>query len=294
MSGSEREVRDYPRTLHRHAKENRRFEVGKWRKDSACFPIFFFYLILSFQVQACLDAGDDPNAPDPRGRTALHAAAAAGAFKTCKLLLRGGGARCDARDSRGETPLLSAAQGGHRAVVELLAAAGADVAAADEGGVTALHAAASLGQDECLRAVVRSDGTKKKKFNVLPIEEQFKSLRTAQLQEQKNSSYGISEVHCSSLIVLNVCSPLSLNRLSRDLQAPEKDEANPTYLYCAVGNRKKKKKKEGRRRGLGISSEGLAFLNGKTEEGMAALHLAASEGYKWGNMLQNILLNMEN
>ena len=39
--------------------------------------------------------------------------------------------------------------------MELLAAAGAEVDATDQGGVNALHAVASLGQDDCLKAVVR-------------------------------------------------------------------------------------------------------------------------------------------
>ena len=73
-------------------------------------------------------------------------------------------------------------------------------------------------------------------------------------------------------------------RLGKELRAPEKDEAaNPTYLYCAMGGRnKKKKKKDGGRKRVGWANQGLAFLNGKTEEGgLAALHFAASEGHKW-------------
>ena len=75
----------------------------------------------------------------------LHCALIDREKSTRQVLLRGG-ARLDARDSSGETPLLSAAQGGHRDCLELLAAAGADVEAADDRGVNALHAAAMLGQ----------------------------------------------------------------------------------------------------------------------------------------------------
>ncbi len=71
---------------------------------------------------------------------------------------------------------------------------------------------------------------------------------------------------------------LIFSRLGRDLQTPEKGEANPTYLYCAVGTRKNKKNKS--KSGLNVSSQGLSFLNSKTEDGLSALHLAASEGYK--------------
>ncbi len=73
-------------------------------------------------------------------------------------------------------------------------------------------------------------------------------------------------------------------RLGKELRAPEKDEANPSYLYCAVGGGgrgKRKKKKDGGRKRVGWANQGLAFLNGKTEEGgLAALHFAASEGHK--------------
>ena len=53
---------------------------------------------------ALLGNGADPNAPEPGGHSALHAAAARGSLDLVEMLVRKGGA-VDARDDEGRTPL---------------------------------------------------------------------------------------------------------------------------------------------------------------------------------------------
>lgn len=84
------------------------------------------------------------NACDPRGRSALHEAAAGGNVSICHILLDAG-ANPNARDSAGRTPLLDAARAGALPVVERLIAAKADVHATDHHQHTALSCAMASG-----------------------------------------------------------------------------------------------------------------------------------------------------
>ena len=62
-------------------------------------------------MRECLDAGADPNAPDPEegGGTAMHYAAAGGQSVEVLEVLRDAGAEVDKADENGETPLMWAA-----------------------------------------------------------------------------------------------------------------------------------------------------------------------------------------
>ena len=73
--------------------------------------------------------------------TLLHAAAQAGHVRDVQLLLARG-ADANARDKKGETPLLKAAARGQTAVCRLLLQARGDPAAASSSGATALSVAA--------------------------------------------------------------------------------------------------------------------------------------------------------
>ncbi|EOD08245.1 ankyrin, partial [Emiliania huxleyi CCMP1516] len=85
-------------------------------------------------VQLLLARGADANARDKKGETPLLKAAARG--QTALLLARG--ADANARDKKGETPLLKAAARGQTAVCRLLLQARGDPAAASSSGATAL------------------------------------------------------------------------------------------------------------------------------------------------------------
>ncbi len=67
------------------------------------------------------------NVKDARGRSALHAAAAAG-FEACVVLLIQASASVDSEDSDKSTPLAVASACGHKNVVIELIKAGIDVA----------------------------------------------------------------------------------------------------------------------------------------------------------------------
>ena len=79
---------------------------------------------------------------EPRGeRTSLHVAAFLGREELARVQLRWGSVEVNARDKEGCTPLHLAARKGHRDVVELLVAEGADVNARNEEQRTPLYCA---------------------------------------------------------------------------------------------------------------------------------------------------------
>jgi ankyrin repeat protein len=82
-----------------------------------------------------LERGLDPNAQDNLGRTPLHLVVAQPQGVELARLLLSRGARVDIRDEQGLTPLLSAAP----ASTKPLADKGADLAAQDKSGNSALH-----------------------------------------------------------------------------------------------------------------------------------------------------------
>ncbi len=91
-------------------------------------------------VQTAILAGEDVNAPQEFGRTALHEAARSGHSQVMRLLLNSG-AEIDARNPSGLTPLHLAAIWGHRGAAELLLANCADVEATNVDRSMPLHLA---------------------------------------------------------------------------------------------------------------------------------------------------------
>lgn len=106
------------------------------------------------QVRALLTSGEDVNAAQGDGMTALHWAARRGDLDVVKMLLAAG-ANVRATTRLGNyTPLLMASQTGHAAVIEALAAAGADAKAPTASGVTPLMLAAASGQPDAVKVLV--------------------------------------------------------------------------------------------------------------------------------------------
>ncbi len=107
-------------------------------------------------VQTAILAGEDVNAPQEFGRTALHEAARSGRSQVVRLLLDRG-ADVDARNPSGLTPLHLAAIWGHRAVGELLLANCADVKATNVDRSTPLHLAVAADHRD-LAALLLANG----------------------------------------------------------------------------------------------------------------------------------------
>jgi ankyrin repeat protein len=104
-------------------------------------------------VKMLLEKGADVNAKDNSGRTALYGAAVNGQEDTATLLLENG-ADIEAKTTDGWTALYGAAFNGKEAVVQLLLDNKADIEAKTDSGRTTLHAAALNGNEGVLRLLV--------------------------------------------------------------------------------------------------------------------------------------------
>ena len=102
---------------------------------------------------ALLDAGADPNLRLGYGKTALMAAAKAGAAELARRLIERG-ADVNARNDNGGTALMFAAIPGHAETMALLIDRGADVNALGHFDWTALMVAASKGHGEGVRLLL--------------------------------------------------------------------------------------------------------------------------------------------
>ena len=106
-------------------------------------------------VYVLLQRGASAYALDWRGRTPLHCAAAACAYAALYWLVTAGGP-LESRDATGATPLLAAAAAvrDEPDCLALLLRSGADIAAKNHQGLTALHLAASADFSWCIETLI--------------------------------------------------------------------------------------------------------------------------------------------
>jgi ankyrin repeat protein len=107
-------------------------------------------------VRALLKNGDDVNAAQGDGMTALHWAARHGDLELTRMLLYAGANVKAATRLGGYTPLLMAADQGHASVIAALVAGGADVKAANALGTTPLMLAAASGNPQAITILVEN------------------------------------------------------------------------------------------------------------------------------------------
>ena len=106
-------------------------------------------------VRALLTAGEDVNAAQGDGMTALHWAARRGDAEMVRMLLAAGGNVRATTRLGSYTPLLLASQGGHPAAIDALIAAGADVKSTTAAGVTTLMLASASGQAAAVSSLIK-------------------------------------------------------------------------------------------------------------------------------------------
>lgn len=94
-------------------------------------------------VQGCIADGDDVNAKDEGGITALMEASANGNLELVHALVERG-AKVNAKGNAGGTALIVASVRGHGQIVSYLLDNGANVRTREKDGFTALHSAATL------------------------------------------------------------------------------------------------------------------------------------------------------
>jgi ankyrin repeat protein len=105
-------------------------------------------------VRALLTAGEDVNAAQGDGMTALHWAARRGDAAMVRMIIAAGGNVRATTRLGSYTPLLLASQGGHAPAIDALVAAGADVKGTTAAGVTPLMLASASGQPAAVQALL--------------------------------------------------------------------------------------------------------------------------------------------
>src|SRR5687768_8537427 len=123
-------------------------------------------------VRALLKNGDDVNAAQGDGMTALHWAARNGDLELTQMLLYAGANVKATTRLGGYTPLLMAADQGHAAVIAALVSGGADVKAANALGTTPLMLAAASGNPQAVTILVENGAeieAREKTFGQTPL-----------------------------------------------------------------------------------------------------------------------------
>ena len=124
--------------------------------------------IAALVLVGCGESQQSTPAPEPQTATApdfsIHDAAIDGNIEAVKQHIAAG-ADVNAKDDYGLTPLHFAAGAGHKEIVELLIAKGADVNTKDSDGETHLHWAIRLGNTEIAELLIANGADVNAKFD---------------------------------------------------------------------------------------------------------------------------------
>jgi ankyrin repeat protein len=181
----------------------------------------------------------------PDGWTPLMSAAQNGHKDVVELLIAKG-ADANAKDKDGWTPLMSAAQNGHKDVVELLIAQGADVNAKDKDGWTPLLLAADTGHTNVVELLIAQGAD---------VNAKHKDGWTPLLLAADTGHTNVVEL---------------LIAKGADVNAKHKDGWTPLHLAAQNGHKDVVEL---------LIAKG-ADVNAKHNDGWTPLHLAAQNGHK--------------
>ena len=104
------------------------------------------------EVRQLLRRGVDANTTDAGGQSVLHLASRDGTIEVAQVLVTAG-AEIDRRNKNGETPIMLAALGGHRSMVEFLLSKEAQI---NQPGWTALLYAATSGHISIVKILIEN------------------------------------------------------------------------------------------------------------------------------------------
>ncbi|XP_071098364.1 putative ankyrin repeat protein RF_0381 [Haliotis cracherodii] len=141
-------------------------------------------------VELLVSEGANVSLVDEDGDNILHLACVGGDLETVEFVLSLNLLDINSREERSKTPVMWAALGGHRDVVELLVSEGANVSLVDEDGDNILHLASSEGHMETVKFVLS--------LNVVDIDARDNSGQTAADLARRGGRHLVADLFVSS------------------------------------------------------------------------------------------------
>lgn len=179
------------------------------------------------EIQSLLNSNHcDVNQTDPLGNTALHFAVFSNQVPIILKLVSSTEINIDSANRLGMTPLLSAVEYGHSALVRILVSKGADLSIPDSQGFTVLHKAVLTGNMEILRFLLAQPFVP---LDVASNEQQLTPLHQAAFHGKTKAIKLLLKANCQ-------VSPLSSHRTTPLHMAALKNHAKAVSLLLASGS----------------------------------------------------------
>mmetsp|Transcript_12357 Transcript_12357/g.26311 ORF Transcript_12357/g.26311 Transcript_12357/m.26311 type:complete len:348 (-) Transcript_12357:94-1137(-) len=178
-------------------------------------------------IQSLLNSDHcDVNQTDPLGNTALHFAVFSNQVSIILKLLSSAEINIDSLNRLGMTPLLSAVEYGHSALVRILVSKGADLSIPDSQGFTVLHKAVLTGNMEILRFLLNQPFVP---LDIASNEQQLTPLHQAAFHGKTKAIKLLLKANCQ-------VSPLSSHRTTPLHMAALKNHTKAVSLLLASGS----------------------------------------------------------